>query len=57
MHKLVVVAFAIWRDKVDYRYDKINPASRYNKSSEASLEEGDLLHLRAGQQGVAALVP
>ena len=56
MHKIVVIAFAIWRDKVDYRYDKINPASRYNKPSVASLEEGGLLHLRAGQQGVAALV-
>ena len=56
MHKIVVIAFAIWRDKVDYRYDKITPASRYNKPSAASLEEGGLLHLRAGQQGVAALV-
>jgi transposase len=53
MHKLVVVAFAIWRDKVDYGYE--------NKPCESDAtsvpRRGGLSYLRAGQQGVAAQVP
>lgn len=58
MHKLVIVAFAIWRDKVDFRYEKNNPCEADTTSpAKRPSKRGDLLHLRAGQQGVAALVP
>ena len=58
MHKLVVVAFAIWRDKVDFRYDNNKPCEADTTSpAQRPSKRGDLLHLRAGQQNVATLVP
>ena len=57
MHKLVVVAFAIWRDEDNFRYDNNKPCEPDTTSpAQRPSKRGDLLHLRAGQQGVAALV-
>ena len=40
MHKLIVVAFAIWRDKTGYRYDKNKTCSQIQQAQRSVLEEG-----------------